>query len=95
MCPELVEETMESRRRSRLKDRGRDPNHHNCVDRQVYRAAATGLAGFLIAAVLPFGIAVVVGLVLLVTYVVLELAYDQEERRRARLTDADRRAGRH
>lgn len=81
--------------RTRLKDRGRDPHHHNCVDRQVYRAAATGLIGWFIAIALPTGYAIVVGLIALVAYVVMELAWDQEERRRARLTPADRRAGRH
>ena len=82
-------------RTSRLHKRGRDPKHHNCVDRQVHRAAATFVGGWIVAALLPAGIAAVVGIVVLVGYVVMELSWDGEERRRARLTDVDRRAGRH
>ncbi len=88
MCPEL-------RRKTRLRDRGRDPHHHNCVDRQVYRAAGMMVGGWLVGAVLPFGYAVVLLLVALVAYPLLELSWDGEQRRRARLTEADRRAGRH
>lgn len=86
---------MSANRRTRLSERGRDPQHHNCVDRQVYRALTTGAAGFTIAAVLPIGYALVALLVGAVVYAVMELSWDGEQRRRAKLTDDDRRAGRH
>lgn len=90
MCPDPGE-----RKRTRLRDRGRDPQHHNCVDRQVYRALSLMIGGWVVGVLFPFGIALVVLLVAAVAYPLLELSYDGEQRRRARLTDADRRAGRH
>lgn len=72
----------------------RDPHHHTCVERQVYRGTALMVVGWLTALVLPFGFALLALLLALVAVPILELAWDGEERRRARLTPADRAAGR-
>jgi hypothetical protein len=79
--------------------RARDPRHHNCVERQAYTSAGT----FALACALALGVQavggpawslVVLGVTGVVVILALTLAWDTEERRRARLTERDRRAGR-
>lgn len=82
-----------------MRRRARDDRHHACVDRQAYHAMGTLLLGWAAAGVLewigaPWWVALLVLVVLLLAVPALELAWDAEERRRARLTPADRAAGR-
>lgn len=79
--------------------RPRDPRHHACVDRQAYHTTSALLVGWGVAGLLdwlagPWWVAGLVLLALVLLIPVLELAWDAEERRRAKLTPEDKAAGR-